>query len=312
MSKEDGPNQGGSQLDSASTGEREVETKDFSAVTSNGNRGTAWILSVVVLALAGAQSVAGLLMPGIYRDNELVAAGWLGNDLVTLAVAVPALALSLWLVRRGSLRARLVWLGLLDYMLYNYAFYLFAAAFNAFFLLYVALFALSILALIFGLVDTDVYAIERGRRPAARDRWISLFMLVVAAGLTAVYLTDSIAFISSGRPPEIIVRTGHPTSVVFALDLSLVVPYFILGAVWLWRRRAWGYLLAAIMNVKGAIYMLALAAATISAFRAGAAAGVAELGVWIPIGAGCLLSALLLLNNLERTGKGPRRATTGK
>jgi hypothetical protein len=48
----------------------------------------------------------------------------------------------------GSTRGMLIWLGLLAYALYNYAFYLFGAAFNALFLVYVAAFATPALALV--------------------------------------------------------------------------------------------------------------------------------------------------------------------
>ncbi|HHY46565.1 MAG TPA: hypothetical protein GX506_04605 [Firmicutes bacterium] len=50
-------------------------------------------------------------------------AGWFGNDLVTLSVALPLLVGALVLSMKGSHRAQLVWFGILDYMLYNYAFY---------------------------------------------------------------------------------------------------------------------------------------------------------------------------------------------
>jgi hypothetical protein len=160
----------------------------------------AYILTAIITILAIAASTGGLFIDGLYRDNLLVTSGWYGNDLVTLVVAVPMLVTALILSMRGSQRAQLIWLGMLDYTLYNYAFYLFGTAFNGFFLVYVALFALSIFALIFGLVALDV-----------------------------------------------------------------VVPWLVLGAIWLWQRPPWGYVLAAIANVKGVVYMLALAATTVSA-----------------------------------------------
>lgn len=259
---------------------------------------TAGRLSTMVFILASAQSLGGLLLEDPYRDNGLVTAGWFGNDLVTLFVTVPVLAVSQVAARRGSLPARLVWLGALDYMLYNYAFYLFGAAFNAFFLAYASIFALAILALVFGLVETEVGALAQRTQPSPADRWIAAFMLLIAAGLTTVYLAQSLSFIATGNLPQIVIRSGHPTSVVFGLDLSLVVPYFTLGALWLWQRRPWGYLVATVMNVKGALYMLALSATTSSAFLAGFLGDLAELAIWLPIGAGCLLASTLLLRGL--------------
>ena len=96
---------------------------------------TAYRLSAIIIVLALVASLGGLFIKDIYRDNTFVTAAWNGNDFVTLVIALPLLVVSLILSMRGSQRAQLVWLGMLDYMLYNYAFYLFGAAFNSFFLI---------------------------------------------------------------------------------------------------------------------------------------------------------------------------------
>src|SRR5512135_617653 len=147
---------------------------------------TARILSILIAALAAVASAGGLLLRGLYRDNTFVSSTWKGNDLVTLVIAVPILIAALALAARGPGRATLVWIGMLDYALYNYAFYLFAAAFNWFFLLYVALFGLSIFALIFALVNLDVAAIASRFRERAALRWVAGYMLLVAVGLSIV------------------------------------------------------------------------------------------------------------------------------
>jgi MFS family permease len=260
---------------------------------------SAYILTIVIAILSLIATAGGLLSSALYRDNFLVTSGWRGNDLVTLFIAVPLLALALVLAWRGSPRARLVWLGMLDYTLYNFAFYLFGTAFNRFFLIYVALFMLSIFALIFGLVQTDVQAIGRQFRDRTPVKWISGYMLFVAAGLTTVYTIQSLGFITTGQLPPIVTLTGHPTNVVFALDLSLVVPVLVLGAIWLWQRRPWGYVLAVIGNVKGAVYMMALAATTITAVQSGAAEGLSQVGLWVFIGASSLIASLVLLWDLR-------------
>jgi hypothetical protein len=272
-----------------------------------GNHKTAYRLSILVLVLMVGASAGGLLMPGLYRDNARVTAGWFGNDLVTLLVAAPVLAVSLYASSRGSLRARLVWLGMLDYALYNVAYYLFGTAFNSLFLVYVLTFALSLMALVFGLARLDVEALGRRLRAGVGERWIAGFMFFVAVGLSAVYTIDSVRFILTGRLPAVIAMTGKATNLVFALDLTLVVPWFILGGVWLWQRRPWGRVIAAITNVKGAVYMLALSAATISAaVRIDAPEELGQVGLWAFIGLGNLIASLLLLRGqrLPRSEQG--------
>ena len=79
----------------------------------------------------------------------------LGTDVVTLFVGIPLLAVTAVATRRGSLRARLLWLGALGYLAYDYGMYALGVRWNPLFLLYAALFGLSLYALITGLVGTD-------------------------------------------------------------------------------------------------------------------------------------------------------------
>ena len=106
-------------------------------------------------------------------------------------------------------------------------------------------------------------------------------------------------FVVTGQVPQVIVDVAHPTGVIFALDLSLVVPFFVLGAVWLWKRQPWGYVLGAILNVKGAVYMLALTAVSVSAAKAGFPEAAAQVPIWGFLLVGSLVASLFLLGNLS-------------
>jgi hypothetical protein len=170
-----------------------------------------------------------------------------------------------------------------------------STAFNRFFLIYVALFTLSIFALIFGLANADVKSIRQRFRARTPVRGIGGYILFVAVGIGGLWVTQSLSFVVTGQVPQFIIDVAHPTSVVFVLDLSLVVPFLVLGAIWLRKRRPWGYVLAAILNVKGIVYMLALAAASVSAKKAGFPKASAQLPLWGLLGLGFLAATLFLL-----------------
>jgi len=212
---------------------------------------------------------------------------------------VPVLVAALVFSVRGSLRAQLVWMGALDYMLYNYAFYLFAAAFNWFFLVYAALLGLSIFALISGLVGLNVSEIAHRFHTRTPIKWIASYMLLSAIGPSVVYVVQSIGFILTGQLPSIISRTGHPTSIVFALDLTLLIPVMILGAIWLLQHEPWGYVLAGISTVKGPAYTLVLTVGSLSVVNAGIPNVSAEIPVWVFLTAIGLIASGLLFGNME-------------
>jgi hypothetical protein len=263
----------------------------------------AYVLSVIIVILATVASAGGLFLNNLYRDNPFIASLWKGNDLVTIVVAVPMLVAALILSMRGSQRAQLVWLAMLNYMLYNFAFYLFAAAFNWFFLIYVALFTLSIFALIFSLVNIDINGINQNFRARTPVKWISGYMLFVAVGLSTVYISQSIGFVATGQLPEIIVKSGHQTNIIAALDLSLLVPVFVFGAILLWKRKPWGYVLATMSMVKGAAYTLALTVVSLWGANAGVPGASTEIPLWLFLTIAGLAVSLLLLVNLKKANK---------
>jgi hypothetical protein len=268
------------------------------------NAKPATLLSIFIATLATIASAGGLLLNGLYRDNAFVVTTWLGNDAVTLFLAVPSRVAAMVLsnrkdpkgLRRPLGSAYLIWMGALDYMLYNYAFYLFGAAFNWFFLVYAALLALSILALIFGLLDLNANTIAGKFRERTPIKWIGGYFLFVASGLGLVYLIQSIGFIFTDALPAIVTMSGHTTNVVFALDLTLLIPWLSLGAFWLMKRQPWGYVIAGILNVKGPLYTLVLAVNSILLVRAGITQ-TSELPLWVTLTAlGLLASALFYFN----------------
>lgn len=257
------------------------------------------ILSITILLLTVFASGGGIMLSGLYRDNPFVTLVWRSTDWATLVVAVPIFTASIIMSLRGLRRAHLVWLAMLDYTLYNYSYYLFAAAFNWFFLIYVALFVFSIAALIIGLMTIDVRDIQNRFRENTPVKWISGYMLFVAVGLTTVYLIVISGFIVTGQTPAMIDKTGHPTNMIFALDLSLVVPVFFLGAIWLLKRQPWGYILAAISTLKAAVYMLVLTILSFAAAKAGYSDSACEIPVWLSLSAGGLIASILLLGNMK-------------
>ena len=261
----------------------------------------AFILSILIAVLAVIASVGGLLLDGLYRDNAFVRTTWLGNDAVTLFVAVPILVVAMILSNTSPkplASAQLVWMGMLDYMLYNYAFYLFGAAFNWFFLIYVALVGLSIFALIFGLANLDVNTISRQVRERTPVKWIGGYFLLVVFGLSVVYLVQSIGFIVTGELPDIVHKSGHVTNVVFALDLTMVIPWLALGGIWLMKRKPWGYVIAGILNVKGLLYTFILTVNTLLVMRAGLG-GAEELPLCGTLTVLGLIASALLYGNMK-------------
>lgn len=267
----------------------------------------AYVLSSLTIVLAIIASVGGLFFPELYRDNELVRKTWFINDLLTLVVMTPLLMGSLILTMRRSQRAQLVWVAMLAYMLYNYAFYLFGTAFNVFFLVYVALVSLSLFALIFALANLDVTILSQSFRTSTPVRWISGFMVFIGGFLGFKWIAGSLNFVFTGKLPQAILDFAQPTNLVFALDLTLIVPWMIVGAIWLWQHRPWGYIIGVIMTMKAATYGLVLITSTMYVALSGTYDSLAPFYAFVFLGG--LVSVLFLLGNMHSDNE-PETSTT--
>jgi hypothetical protein len=259
----------------------------------------AWIVSAIVAVLMVAATSMGLWVPGLYPDAPWASAAFRGGDLVTLVVAAPALIFALLLSRRGSRRAQLVWVGTLAYAVYNSAFYVFGAVFNDVFLLHVALFSLSLFALGLTLANLDVADIGARFARRAPARWISAFLMLVAVALGGMWIFSSLRFAATGELPAGVLPASG-VHLVYTLDLALVVPSLALAAVLLWRRTAWGYVLGAVLSIYGAIYQLNFMAASVFQANAHVPGATAFDPLELPLVAGFLVCAALLLWNPRR------------
>ncbi|MGH2630169.1 MAG: hypothetical protein ACRDHI_06385, partial [Actinomycetota bacterium] len=120
-----------------------------------------WLsLPIAVLAVSG--SVVGIVWEERIYGKETAdwAAQSVGQDIANL-IAFPALLLLAFLAGRGSLRAYLAWAGLLAYSVYAYAIYVFDVHFGPLFPLWVAVFGLSVYALVGGLAGVDAARVRQ-------------------------------------------------------------------------------------------------------------------------------------------------------
>jgi hypothetical protein len=234
-------------------------------------------LTLVLAAVMAVQAASGLLFPNQYRDPDWIEAAWYGNDWITLVLAAPLLIVGVVGAERGSRRGELIWLGLLAYAAYNYAFYLFGAALNAFFLLYVCSSVLAVTALIVALSRLDVAGLAAGFGSRVPARIIGGSLTLIGLTLGAVWIVMWAAYVYAGRATPV---EPEAFKVVAALDLALMVPALTVGGVLLWRRIAWGYVIATIASVQGALYLLVLSVSSVVGIRRGLVAAPGELPIW--------------------------------
>lgn len=256
----------------------------------------AYRLSVAVAGLMLVQAASGLAFRDRYRDVEWIATTWLGNDWVTLSLALPLLVAALTFARRGSNRATLLWLGVLAYAVYNYAYYLFGAALNAFFPLYLAGVITAALALILGVGGISPLEIASRFRGDTPVRVIGAYFASVAVALTCVWLALWAAYVFGGHPTPV-----QPESfkLVAALDTVLMAPALAIGGVLLSRRHAWGYAIACAAGVQASLYLIVLSVNSIIFVARGVSAPPGEIAIWVTLAATTVAATLGLFAHVD-------------
>ena len=223
-------------------------------------------ISAILVGLLAAGSAAGLFVHGLYREHESVAAMFRGYDLIALTIIAPSLAVTLLPILRRSPRTQLLWTGLLAYSVYHSTMYVFGTRFNDLFLIHVAVFSLSGFALGFALANLDIRGLVRNFSDRTPVRLIGGTLLFLAATLAVFWSTPALRFVLTDQLPtegsELMIPIAI-THLGWVMDLSMLVPAYAIAGILLWRRAAWGYVLATIVLVAGTLQQIAYVAALV-------------------------------------------------
>ena len=187
-----------------------------------------WSGAISLLVLVA--SVAGLADPQVYgRETENWATQARGQDLGNL-LAVAVLVVAAIRYRHGSERAGLVWLGALLYLVYAFIVYAVAVHLGDLFLLYVAVLGLSAWCVIFNV--TALRTARANHHRQGRSRIVAACVLV-ATGLmfAGLWLGELVPALVTDQVPPSLTEAGLVVNPIHVIDLSMVLPGFIISGI---------------------------------------------------------------------------------
>jgi hypothetical protein len=198
---------------------------------------------VLTLAAAVVSFLAGALTwrdDGLLLGPPVMNGSARGTGVVVVAVAVPVLLIAVRATSRGSVRALLIWLGALGYLLYNAVMFVFATPYNRAFLLYVLMLSLCLWSLVSVLVAVDLDGVADRTSPRLPARGLAVFVWVVVVLNTLAWLGGITPALLGDPPGDLTAGMGVATNPVYVQDLAVWLPLATVGAWWLWHRRVWG------------------------------------------------------------------------
>ena len=126
------------------------------------------------------------------------------------------------------------------------------------------MFSSSLFAFVLTVCALDVPDIAARFSTRTPRRIVGAVLALLAAALGGIWLYASLRFITTGDLPlgSALVESDVLVQLGLALDLTLLVPAYVVAAVLLWRRDATGYVLATVLLIAGTLhqvsYMVAL------------------------------------------------------
>ena len=261
-------------------------------------RTTLFTLTLVLCALVVAGSTTGLLLQDqLYgRNNPAYVVQVVGVDLGNLLVIVPVLLVTVFLMRRDSKRAFIIWFGTMMYGLYVFTYNCFTLHFNHLFLLYAFEMGLVLYSLFIAVAGLSAETVRGWYAPQTRTTGTIVFLAVTGLFFIVLWLTEIIPATVTGVIPQSAAFSGLITAAFHALDLGVFFPAFLVAAILLLRKNGFGYLFAPAFITFAIVMCLCLVFLGIQLERKGMGTGVIEL---VQYGATAALSAFFLVRFLR-------------
>ena len=213
------------------------------------------ILSVFLII----SSLGGMLLPDMYaRETGDWKVQSFAQDLFDLVFAVPALLISAWIFQKGSRPAFFMLAGVLLFLVYTFIIYTLAVHFNRFFLIYCFTLALSSYLLIYLLWQTGSAKVKLWFEPSSVSVPVA-YMLLFAALFYFLWLSSIIPALIWGYTPPVLEQSGLFTNPVHVIDLSFLLPGFVITAFLLQNKHALGFVFAPAIMTFSVIMTLSIA-----------------------------------------------------
>jgi len=223
-----------------------------------GSRAPQWLSCALVLATL-ASAVPSLFVPDLLGGAEVIKGNLRGTALVMLVVALPLLVTAMTRTARNSVRWLVVWMGVVAYLTYQGVMMLFATPYNSLFLAYVALLGFGLWSIVALLADAQLPGFEARTDRRMPVRSVAAMVLALAGLNALAWLVRIVPTIGTEDPASVFDGSGLLTSPGWVQDLAFWIPAACVSAVWTWRRRPRGILLAGAVLVLFAIESLSVA-----------------------------------------------------
>jgi hypothetical protein len=207
------------------------------------------LMTLVISILALFACIAGISEKGLYEDTlkagtitQTLVIGSVAQDIIFIPLALLLALLSIMYLKQAGYKTFIAILGLTGNFFYGYGLYAMQGQYTSIYLIYLAIFSLSIYSMVFGLLSFTPEFTAKTSLPGSLRKAISIFLFSIAVLLGLIWIIRI--------TPDIARHVPQDTYGVFILDLSIVFPAIAITAVHLMRKKPFGNILAGVALFK--------------------------------------------------------------
>lgn len=184
---------------------------------------------------------------GIYaRDSYFKAPIFIGSDFTMLFLVVPMMTTALLKeIKYRTLKSKLQLTAFAATVLYYATSIAFGITYNAFHLIYIALFGCSLFLVITLMIKNDALAFQKALKWKLPTRGIRIFLTLSGISLLIAWLPDIIPTIFSGKPLPLI--EVYTTEITYVLDMGIISPLMFICLGLLQKQNGLGIVLLSIL-----------------------------------------------------------------
>ena len=206
--------------------------------------------SAAVISMAVA--IIGIINTGIYEDvtTDKVMPGVLSQDVFTVILSALVLVLG-YSIKEEDTKKQTLMIGVMGYLFYGYGIYSIEQLYNVLYLFYLAVFGISAYALVYFIHSLEWDKIEDITAP----KWVRIsslaFLIITPMIFIPLWTSQLLPLMQTGDKIEFLYS-------VYILDLSFIMPAFLIIAYQLFKKNKSGYLFTPSIFIVGLMVLAPL------------------------------------------------------
>jgi hypothetical protein len=224
------------------------------------------IINYLIIALTLLSCLLSIFNNNIYQDGEWANAQWLGQDIITLLLALPLLLLST-IKRKQSddIKWLMINTAILLYYVYTYSFFMFAAKLTILYLFHLPIFGLAVFGFVSNVIFIFIKNIDYNFRSKGLKISIIIYLVLISLMISFIWFSDIFAHLTN---PDYRSDTpnGEAPLIIYSLDLAIIIPLMLLSVILFVKNRKSGFIWTGIILTKTSTLGFALMAMALSMY----------------------------------------------